>query len=135
LELLQSYLDQIPGLLETTGQSLGSMPWVAKIAVILVPILIATFSRHIITIVAVVLLSAVTLGILAAPAFATTIVVLGAYSGALLLALAGINLRRRRSAQQIELETLKASLAELSDAEQRRFLMQLKSADKPSPKE
>src|SRR5262245_57298008 len=108
------------------------MPWIAKIAVILVPILIAAFSRQIITIVAVLILSSMTLAILAAPASTATIVMLGAYSGAVLLALAGLNLRRRRSAQQIELETLKASLAELSDAEQRRFLMQLKSPDKPS---
>lgn len=135
LELLPNYLDQVPGLLEPIGRHLGSMPWVAKLAVILVPVLVAAFSRHTITILAVLLLSAITLAVLSAPALVATIVMLGAYAGALLAAAAGISFRRRQRTQQSELETLKASLAELSDAEQRRFLAQLKSPGKPNPDE
>jgi len=65
----------------------------------------------------------------------TTIVILGAYAGALLVAGAGISYRRSLRTQRSELETLKASLAELSAAEQRRFLAQLKSSGKPNPDE
>ena len=127
MEWLQNHIDQIPGFLEAASQFVGSTPWSIKAGAAAIPVLIALFSRHLITILAALLLSMMAVGILAAPTSAPTTLVLGGYAGALLVALAGIGHRRRQTALRTELAILKSNFAELSDAEQRRLLAQLKS--------
>jgi hypothetical protein len=66
---------------------------------------------------------------LVALAFATTIIALAGYLGALLIAFIAVANLRRHVRAAAEIEALKTSLAELLAAEQRRFMTEIKSAE------
>jgi glucose-6-phosphate-specific signal transduction histidine kinase len=119
--LLQSYLDQ-------WAAFLSRLPEGAVFAALLLPIVLGIFSKRVIVPLGCVLLAAMALCAVAAPASIAVTLATGAYFGGLIVAVAGLRARRTAGALQAELANLRADVDRLLSAEERHYLTQLRSS-------
>jgi hypothetical protein len=129
MEFLNAATAEIPPLLERAAQFLGSVPVTLTFAVAIFPVAIAILARQFLASLMALLLSAVAVSVVLAPRLLPTVIAIAAYLGALLVSLAAVVARRRRSLMAAEIDGLKSSLGELMVAEQRRSMTELKSAE------
>ena len=118
---MHSWLDQGAGLL-------SSVPETAALAAILLPVVLALFSKRIIIVVGCLMLSVIAFYFFVAPSNMAVTLTFGFYFGSLLVALSGIAAHRRAKSFQVELERLQNNVNNLLAADEKRLLHQLKSS-------
>jgi Na+/melibiose symporter-like transporter len=118
--LMHSWLDQGAGLLSRVSET-------AALPAILVPVVLAMFSKRIIIVVGCLTLSVIAFYFFVGPSNLAVTLTFVFYFGSLLVALSGIAAHRRAKTFQVELERLKKSVNSLLAADERRLLHQLKS--------
>jgi len=118
--LLDSFLDQWAALL-------SRIPEGAALAVILLPVALAIFSKRMAIVLGCLLLAVIAFFAFFAPSNTPVILATGIYLGSLVIALSGISARRKATALRAELTKLREDVNALSAAEERRFMRQLKS--------
>ena len=91
-----------------------------------VPVALALFSKRLLVFLGSLLMVGLALLAILSPSSINLFVVTGAYVGGLLVAISGIQNRRRDSATRAELASLRSSLNELRIAEERRYLAELR---------
>jgi hypothetical protein len=123
LSLLQSWLEQSALLLRT-------IPTEYAAAATVLPVILAAFSKRTAIFLGTALLAVVALILLLEPSFAAVTIAIGAYIGSLIAAFLGIQARRKESATEAELANIRSELKNLVEAEERRFLVELKSSAK-----
>ena len=116
---LQPWFDRLDSFLPTVPKEI----W---LAVFFLPIVLALFSRRTVVFLGSVLTAGIALFVVLEPNSVTLIVATGAYAGSLLVAIFGIQTRRRHLAAHAELISLRSKLNDLKMAEERRFLVELK---------
>ena len=121
--LMQSWLGQWTALA-------SKIPEGVTLAALLLPVVLAIFSRRFIAILGSLLLAATCLCALVAPANITVTLATSLYLGSLLTALSGIVARQKAKALQSEFAQLREDVERLLNDEQKRFLKQLKSSKK-----
>jgi len=129
VEAIGDVIKEFSSLLVQLEQVLIDTTWSIKLLVVAIPVLLALFSRHGLSVLWAVLLCTVTFCVWSAPAFVTTIVAIATYIGAIFIACSGVAARRENSRIWAEIEAVKKGLAELAAAEQRRFLTELRSTE------
>lgn len=122
------FAGQLSVWLQDIGLHLSNLTGLWAEMLIVLPILVALFARHLICFLVALLLGCVTFALWVAPGSAATILLIGAYIGALIAAFSAIDARRKRTKDRIALETLRTEITGLSTAEQRRFMLDLKAA-------
>jgi hypothetical protein len=134
-QVVHSWLSRWAALVSETPEELA-------FAAVLVPILLAIFSKRPIAIWGSTLLAIIALCSFVAPSNGAAMLATGVYLGSLILALASIVARRKGKALQAEvaslrkdLDRLRGDVTMLSHAEQRRFMRELnkQSDDVPAP--
>jgi hypothetical protein len=118
---MQSWFDQWAALL-------SSVPEEMALAALLLPVVLAIFSKRVIVVLGSFLLALLALCAFVAPTNMAVTLVTGSYFGSLMVALSGIFARRRAEAIQAEFSRLRSDVNELLAAENRRFLLELKSS-------
>src|ERR1039457_3970519 len=116
---LQPWFDRLDSFLATRPKEI----WLAAV---FLPIVFAVFSRRTAVFLGSVLTAGIALFVVLEPNSVTLIVATGAYAGSLLVAIFGIQTRRRHLAAHAELISLRSKLNYLKMAEERRFLVELK---------
>ena len=105
---------------------LPNVPKEIWLAAFFLPIVLALFSRRTVMFLGSVLTAGIALFVVLEPNSVTLIVATGAYAGSLLVAIFGIQTRRRHLAAHAELISLRSKLNDLRMAEEQRFLVELK---------
>lgn len=108
----------------------SKIPEGVTLAALLLPVVLAIFSRQFIVILGSLLLAATCLCALVAPANITVTLATSLYLGSLLTALSEIVARQKAKALQSEFAQLREDVERLLNDEQKRFLKQLKSSKK-----
>ena len=116
---LQPWFDRLDSFLPNVPKEI----WLAAF---FLPIVLALFSRRTVVFLGSVLTAGIALFVVLEPNSVTLIVATGAYAGSLLVAIFGIQTRRRHLAAHAELISLRSKLNDLKMAEERRFLVELK---------
>ena len=123
--VVHSWLDRLTTLVSETPEELA-------FAAVLVPIVLAIFSKRPIAIWGSTLLAIITLCVFVAPSNSAAVLATGVYLGSLILALSSIVSRRKGRALQAEvaslrkdMDRLRGDVTMLSHAEQRRFMREL----------
>jgi hypothetical protein len=119
--LMHSWLDQGAGLL-------SRIPETAAFAAVLLPVVLAIFSKRIIIVVGSLIFSLIAVYLFVAPAKMAVTLAFGVYLGSLIIALSGIAAHRRTKSFQVQLEMLQRNVNDLLAADERRLLTQLKSS-------
>ena len=119
--IVHSWLDQGTGLLSRVSETVA-------LAAILLPVVLALFSKRITIIVGCVMLSVIAFYFFVAPSNTAVTLAFGAYLGSLIIALSGIAAHRKARSFEVELETLRRNVNNLMAADERRFLSELKSS-------
>jgi hypothetical protein len=122
--MMHSWLDQGVGLL-------SRVPETAALAAILLPVVLAIFSKQIIIVMGCLLLSVIAFYVFVAPSNMAVTLAFGAYLGSLITALSGIAAHRKAKSLQVELERLRTNVNDLMATDERRFLSELKSSTEP----
>ena len=113
---LQSFLPNIPNEI-----------WLAAF---FVPVVLALFSRRSFALLGSVLTAGVALLVMLRPNSVTFIIATGAYASSFLVAIFGIQTKRKDLAVRKELLRLRSELRDLREAYKRQFLLELKGHDK-----
>ena len=116
---LQPWFDRLDSFLPTVPKEI----WLTAF---FLPIVLALFSRRTVVFLGSVLTAGIALYVVLEPNSVTLIVATGAYAGSLLVAIFGIQTRRRHLAAHAELISLRSKLNDLKMAQERRFLVELK---------
>jgi hypothetical protein len=122
----------VQSLLSRWAAFLSEIPESVALATILLPIALAIFSKRLIVLLGSILLALISFCVLVAPANLAEALATGFYLGSLTIALSGIIARRRAKPLQVlqdEVERLRRDVNALSDAEQRRFIKELKGQE------
>ena len=119
--LMHSWLDQGAGLL-------SRVPETAALAAMLLPVVLAIFSKRIIIVVCCLTLSVIAFYFFVGPSNTAVTLAFGVYFGSLIVALSGIAAHRKAKSLQVELERLQKNVNGLLLADERRLLHQLKSS-------
>jgi len=98
------------------------------LAALLLPIVLAILSKRVIVVLGSFLLAVLALWAFVTPTNIAIALVTGGYFGSLMVALSGVFARRRAEAIRAELTGLRSDVDELLSAENRRFLLELKSS-------
>ena len=117
--LMHSWLDQAAGLLSRVSET-------AALGAILLPVVLAIFSKRIIIVVCCRTLSVIAFFFFVAPSNTAVTLAFGVYFGSLVVALSGIAAHRKAKSLQVELERLQKNVNGLLLADERRLLHQLK---------
>jgi hypothetical protein len=117
--IVQSWLDQAAALL-------SRLPEGVMIAVILLPVLLAFFSRRMVVLVSCIIGAVIVFFAFEAPSYAAVILAAGVYFGSVMIALTGIVSRRRVPALHADFAQLRRDVDDLLAAENRRFLSGLR---------
>jgi hypothetical protein len=120
---LQPWLDRLDAFQPNVPKEI----WLAAF---FLPILLAMFSRRTIVILGSALTACIALFVVLDPTSVTLIVAISAYVGSILVAIFGIQNRRRESAANAELKILKSKVNRLNMEEERSFLVNLKAQEK-----
>jgi hypothetical protein len=112
--------------LSEVSQYLAGLPRGVLIAGLIVPVVIALASRHLVGILAVVMLVVASFAMLLAPTAAVTTLALASYVGGLLVAVLSVRSRQSQSVK-VELAALRADVDSLMQAESRRMIAELRS--------
>jgi hypothetical protein len=133
VSLLQSWLDQWAALLSKVPEGMA-------LAAILLPVVVAIFSKRLIVVLGCMLLAVIAFCAIVVPSDMVVTLASGVYLGSLIIALSGVVARRNARVLQAEFASLREEMKRLredlkvvSDAGQRRFLMELRSSKKESP--
>ena len=119
--IIHSWLDQGAGLL-------SKVPETVALAAILLPVVLAIFSKRIIIVVGCLMLAVIGFYVFVVPSNMAVTLAFGVYFGSLIIALSGIAAHRKAKSLQVELETLRKNVNDLMVADERRFLSELKSS-------
>jgi hypothetical protein len=119
--IIHSWLDQGAGLL-------SRVPEAVALAAILLPVVLAIFSKRIIIVVGCLMLAVIAFYVFVVPSNMAVTLAFGVYFGSLIIALSGIAAHRKAKSLQVELETLRKNVNDLMVADERRFLSELKSS-------
>src|SRR4051794_9624946 len=98
-------------------------------AILIIPIVFAVISRNLLTLLAVTCLSIITAGALLRPASVGVLIAIGSYLGSLFVAMLALLYRRKENRVETRLADLRADVDELRLAEERRALVELRSAE------
>jgi hypothetical protein len=120
---LQSWLNDWAAL------SSGVPEEVALVAVLL-PIALAILSRRVIIVLASVLLAVMAFCVFISPSNSALFLAAGIYLGSLITAFSGVMARRKAGAFQIEFASLRQDVSHLLQAEERRYLGEMRSSTK-----
>lgn len=104
-----------------------NMPKAIWIAAFLFPILLALFSRRSMVFLGCTLTATVAAIIALEPSSIGATIALGAYFGSILVAISGMQNRRRDSARDAELKSLRSKINRLIVEEERKFVVDLKT--------
>jgi len=126
IPVVQSWLSQWAAFLSRAPEG-------AALAAMLLPIALAVFSKRLIVLLGCILLAAIAFCAFAAPSNIAVTLATGVFLGSLIIALSGIVARRTARVHQAEFASLQEDVKRLSDAEQRRFLRELKSSSTKEP--
>jgi hypothetical protein len=124
--LLRSSLDE-------WAAFLSKIPEGMALAAILLPVVLAIFSKRLIVVLGCVLLSAIAFCTFAAPSNMPVTLATCIYLGSLIIALSGIVARRTARVREAEFASLREDVKRLRDAEQRRSLRELRSSSTKEP--
>ena len=116
---LQPWFDRLDSFLPNVPKEI----WLAAF---FLPIVLALFSRRTVMFLGSVLTAGIALFVVLEPNSVPLVVATGAYAGSLLVAIFGIQTRRRSLAAKAQLMSLRSKLMDLKMAEERRFLVELK---------
>jgi hypothetical protein len=119
--IIHSWLDQGAGLL-------SKVPETVALAAILLPVVLAIFSKRILIVVGCLMLAVIGFYVFVVPSNIAVTLAFGVYFGSLIIALSGIAAHRKAKSLQVELETLRKNVNDLMVADERRFLSELKSS-------
>jgi hypothetical protein len=117
--IVHSWLDQGAGLLSRVSET-------GALAAMLLPVVLAIFSKRVIIIVGCLLLSVIAFYVFVSPSNMPVTLAFGVYLGSLIIALSGIAAHRKAKYLQVELEKLRTNVNDLTAADERRFLSELK---------
>lgn len=120
IEFLHSWIDQWAGLVSRVPEEIA-------LVALVVPALLALFSRRIGIVLGCIVLAAVAFCVFASPSNATITLASALYFGSLVVALSGILARRRAATLQAEISTLRSDINRLLDAEETRVLREMRS--------
>ena len=109
---------------------LSRLPEGVAIAAILLPVVLAFFSRRMVVLVSCIIGAVIVFFTFVAPSYAAVILAAGAYLGTVIIALTGIASRRRAAARHAEFAQLRRDVDTLLAAENRRFLSGLRAPTK-----
>ena len=121
--LVQSWLDQWAALL-------SRLPDGVAIAAILLPVVLAIFSRRMVVLVSCIVGVVIVFSTFVAPSYAAVILATGVYLGCVIISLMGIVSRRKAAALHAEFAQLRRDVDNLLAAENRRFLSGLRAPTK-----
>ena len=121
--LVQSWLDQWAALL-------SRLPDGVAIAAILLPVVLAIFSRQMVVLVSCIVGAVIVFSTFVAPSYASVILATGVYLGCVIISLMGIVSRRKAAALHAEFAQLRRDVDNLLAAENRRFLSGLRAPTK-----
>jgi uncharacterized membrane protein YccC len=107
----------------------NQLTWLGVVA-ILVPVVIAIFSRRFTVVLGALFFALASVCILLAPANAAEIVAAGFYLGSLIVAIFGVIAHQKSRALQTEIDQLRKDVNSLSTAAGRRFVKELKENQK-----
>ena len=119
--LVQSWLDQWAALL-------SRLPEGVAIAAILLPVVLAIFSRRMVVLVSCIIGAVIVFCTFVAPSYAAVILAAGVYLGSVIVALTGIVSRRKAPALHADFAQLRRDVDNLLAAENRRFLSGLRGS-------
>lgn len=115
--------------LDQAARFLTNLPEGVIIAGIVLPLLLALLSRRPLAALAALLLGILTYVILIRPAYVTPALAINGYLGSLLIALLAIRSWQKDRARSAEFAALQKEVAELHQTEERRMLIELRSAE------
>ncbi len=118
--------------LDKLNSLLAGVPAEYAIAAFFLPVVLAVFSQRTILIFACFVGAGSALVALIHPNSIALVIVVGAYAGSILLAIFGIQTRRRDLAVRTELTALQSELDALRTTEERRYLVELKKGSRTS---
>jgi hypothetical protein len=121
--LVQSWLDQWAALL-------SRLPDGVAIAAILLPVVLAVFSRRMVVLISCVIGAVIAFCTFVAPSYAAVILAAGVYLGCVIISLMGIVSRRKAAALHADFVQLRRDVDNLLAAENRRFLSGLRAPTK-----
>jgi hypothetical protein len=118
--LLQFWLDQWAALLSRVPEGIA-------LAVILLPVALAIFSKRMIVVLGCILLAVIAFCVFFVPSNTAVVLATSVYLSSLIVALSGISARRKAGALQAEFASLREDVNGLLATEERRYLMELRS--------
>ena len=134
---LQSWYNEFDSILPAISVAFAKLdalfptiPIAIALAAFLIPIVLALFSKRTIVFLGCMLIAAIALSVLLHPSSIASIMGAGAYVGSILLAIFGIQMRRKASAVHTELMNFRSELDELRSIEETRYLSELKKGRK-----
>jgi hypothetical protein len=123
--VVQSWLDHGAALL-------SRLPEGVAIAAILLPVVLAFFSRRMFVVVSCIIGAVIVFFTFVAPSYAAVILAAGVYLGSVTIALTSIVSRRNGAARHADFAQLRRDVDNLSAAENRRFLSGLRAPTEQS---
>jgi hypothetical protein len=128
-----SFITSLPGRLDEWAAYLTRVPLEIVLAALLLPIVLAIFSKRVLVVLGCVLIVVVAFCAFAAPGSLAAILAVGIYLGALLIAMGGIAARRRTGALQARLDSLQLDMERLMSDQERRYLAKLRASGEKRP--
>ena len=119
--LVQSWLDQWAALL-------SRLPEGVAIAAVLLPVVLAIFSRRMVVLVSCIIGAVIVFCTFVAPSYTAVILAAGVYLGSVIVALTGIVSRRKTPVLHADFAQLRRDVDNLLAAENRRFLSGLRGS-------
>ena len=119
--LVQSWLDQWAALL-------SRLPEGVAIAAVLLPVVLAIFSRRMVVLVSCIIGAVIVFCTFVAPSYTAVVLAAGVYLGSLIVALTAIVSRRKTPAVHADFVQLRRDVDDLLAAENRRFLSGLRGS-------
>jgi hypothetical protein len=120
-QIVRSWLDQGAALL-------SRLPEGVTIGAILLPVVLAFFSRRMVVLVSCIIGAVIVFLTFVAPSYAAVILAAGVYLGSVIIALTGIVSRRKAPALHADFAQLRRDVDDLLAAENRRFLSGLRGS-------
>ncbi len=121
--IVQSWLDQCAALL-------SKVPVGTAFAAILLPVVLAIFSKRVMVVLGCILLAVIAFSVFVAPSNTAVTLAAGVYFGSIILAVSGIVSRRKAKVHRAEFALLREDVKRLLDAEHRRILKKVTSSKK-----
>lgn len=124
----QSIVSQLQSSLHQWTTLPSGVPEGTALVALLLPVVLAIFSKRLIVVLGCLLLSVMAFCIFVAPSNITTMLAAGIYLGSVFVALSGIVARRKARTFQNELANLRSDLDQVLHADERRLLRELQSS-------